>query len=317
MLDQRQAQQRGDKAARGDVEAVAMQCHGDVPGAGRQGRDADDADREQGIAAALAEVAVHIAQMLGQKLLVQVAHPEEDIQFCRQPHQPQHAKCPRRKLVGLVPAQGQNGRTQHDQRELVIQDGHHRVARTAPAASARRAGMPARPGHVAEQEANLLPGPDHQRGGECQIGPGDARVRCRHRHPHQCNAQQHRGRREGPGVGGTRQAVQVQDQAGAEPPQQQGVERRPTVLHIQCRKREVCCISAPTSWARRASLAAAHGFWWAAGKACRSTAPHSRRTMPTAAARSDRRAPWRARPRWRSRRAGPGPRGRPAAGCPG
>ena len=74
------------------------------------------------------------------------------------------------------------------------------------------------------------PGADHDGERKCEVRAGDTGVLGRYPQPQQGQHQQKRGAEHGPLEGPARQAVQVQDHAGAEPPHKQGVQDGQKVL---------------------------------------------------------------------------------------
>jgi hypothetical protein len=220
--------QRHEREQQGQPDAFGPRRDCTERGFAEQNRDRGrrgDRHREQPVEALRPEIAFQIAEMIGQEIDRQIRHPDEDIEFGRQPHREQDGEGRRRGLVGLAPAEPDQCGDGQRERDFMIDQRRRGELEPGPAGRTGRAGSFARSGNDAHQKAHLVPAPHGEGAGEAEVSPHRRRVGGAARNAEQRGDGDDARRGEAPAKGALRQPVEPNDDAGADEPDQQRVEQ--------------------------------------------------------------------------------------------
>ena len=230
MLQDRESQQTGHQDQPNGVgardfgrERLQHDEHIDDGGQG-------DGDRKQQIHRAFDHVGLEIAQRLGQPVLVQIRHAEEQIELGAPAHDPEHDEGPGADLVRLAPGGQHHEQHGTEDQELVIETGEDRQSEAPPLRAARRAGRLARPRDQAGEVAHLDHAPDHHTGGEGDIGAGHAGRGAAHDQDEDGDGQDDRSAHERPAEGASGQIVEIEHDPRTEPPESEREQEWETVI---------------------------------------------------------------------------------------
>ena len=193
--------------------------------AGEAGAD-QDRGREQRVAPRGAEIAFEIGEMLGEHLVAEIGHAQEQVELGRQPQPEQQQEGERGGLVWRVPGQREQQDRGRRDREVMVDHGRGRGGEAPPAGDTRRACGAVGAGDRAHQETHLVPAPDQDRGGEAGIGAVDAGVARLRPDQQDRRDRGEAGERQAGREGLARPAVEPYDRCGADEPHQQREEQR-------------------------------------------------------------------------------------------
>ena len=156
--------------------------------------------------------------MRWEPVCVEVSNPKEHVESGALVHAEYEKKRPQADPIGLIPGQSENDHDCDQDRRFVIEARFKRMSKVSPARASRLTGDLAWARHEAGVIAEFQPAPDEHRVKESGERAGGRLVISDVVQAQKPNAHQDSRAEHTPAKGVLRQTVQIQDNAGREPP---------------------------------------------------------------------------------------------------